>query len=73
MKNAGGSWIDMIGLGQAAFASGGLVWQELKSTGPTGRLTDSLVQTIQQKGQVPVIQLTSGDSAVNSSTDLDWT
>jgi len=73
MKNAGGSWIDMIGLGRAAFASGYLVWPELKSTGLTDSLTHSLVQTIQQKGQVAVIQLRSGDSAVNSSTGLDWT
>jgi len=45
MKNAGGSWIDMIGLGRAAFASGYLVWPELKSTGLTDSLTHSLTGT----------------------------
>jgi len=35
MKTAGGSWIDMTGLGQTAFTWGDLVWPELKSTGLT--------------------------------------
>jgi hypothetical protein len=66
MKTAGGSWIDMIGLGQPAFAWGDLVWPELKSTG----LTDWLVQTIQRKGQVAVIQLTVQSTVPQVSTGL---
>jgi hypothetical protein len=36
MKTAGGSLIDMIGLGQTEFAYGDLAWPEFKSTELTG-------------------------------------